>query len=63
MPFVCGPSHGFHLCQNWALLAGQKKAREIWFLAKFYTAHEALQMGLINHVTSLTQLEPTTVNW
>lgn len=43
--------------------AGQKKAREIWFLARFYSAQEALDMGLINHVVPLQSLEATTVNW
>lgn len=49
--------------QNSQQFAGQKKAREIWFLAKLYTAKEALEMGLINHVTPLAQLESTTVDW
>ena len=52
------PFAKFKLCR-----AGQKKAREIWFLSKFYTAQEALQMGLINHVVPLEQLEAETVNW
>lgn len=43
--------------------AGQKKARELWFLARFYSAQEALGMGLINHVVPLPDLEKTTVNW
>lgn len=46
-----------------ARLVGQKKAREIWFLCKQYNAQEALSMGLINHVCSYDELEPTTLSW
>lgn len=42
---------------------GQKKAREIWFLCKQYTAQEAMDMGLVNTVVPLEQLEKTTVEW
>jgi naphthoate synthase len=42
---------------------GQKKAREIWFLCEQYTATEALEMGLVNKVVPLEQLEDTTVEW
>lgn len=42
---------------------GQKKAREIWFLCLQYTAQEALQMGLVNKVVPLEQLEDATVEW
>ncbi|MDI9355615.1 MAG: 1,4-dihydroxy-2-naphthoyl-CoA synthase [Chitinophagaceae bacterium] len=42
---------------------GQKKAREIWFLCKQYSAKEALEMGLINTITTLENLEPTTIEW
>jgi len=42
---------------------GQKKAREIWFLCQQYTAQEALDMGLVNKVVPLEQLEDTTVEW
>jgi naphthoate synthase len=42
---------------------GQKKAREIWFLCEQYTAAEALEMGLVNKVVPLDQLEDTTVEW
>lgn len=42
---------------------GQKKAREIWFLCNQYTAAEAEQMGMVNKVVSLAQLEDTTVEW
>ena len=42
---------------------GQKKAREIWFLCQQYTAQEAIDMGLVNKVVPLEQLEDTTVEW
>jgi naphthoate synthase len=42
---------------------GQKKAREIWFLCDEYGAQEALDMGLVNKVVPLEQLEIETVAW
>jgi naphthoate synthase len=42
---------------------GQKKAREIWFLCEQYTAAEALEMGMVNKVVPLKDLEDTTVEW
>jgi naphthoate synthase len=42
---------------------GQKKAREIWFLARQYDAMEALEMGLINTVVPLAELEAESVQW
>ena len=42
---------------------GQKKAREIWFLTRHYSAQEALDMGLINTVVPLEELEAETVSW
>ncbi len=42
---------------------GQKKAREIWFLCNQYTAKEAEEMGMVNKVVSLEELENTTVEW
>ena len=44
-------------------LVGPKKAKEIWFLCRQYDAHEALQMGLINAVVPLADLEAETVQW
>ena len=44
-------------------LVGQKKAREIWFLCRQYSAKEALDMGLINCVVPLEDLESTTLEW
>ncbi len=46
-----------------ARIVGQKKAREIWFLCRKYSAAEALQMGLVNCVVPYEQLEETTVAW
>jgi naphthoate synthase len=42
---------------------GQKKAREIWFLCDEYDAQQALEMGLVNKVVPLEQLEVETVAW
>ena len=46
-----------------ARIVGQKKAREIWFLCKQYSAKEALDMGMINAVVPLEKLEEETINW
>jgi len=46
-----------------ARIVGQKKAREIWFLCRQYDAQEALQMGLVNKVVPLDQLEDECVAW
>jgi naphthoate synthase len=42
---------------------GQKKAREIWFLCRQYDAAQALDMGLVNTVVPLAELEEETVRW
>ena len=46
-----------------ARVVGQKKAREIWFLCRQYDAQQALDMGLVNTVVPLAELEATTVQW
>ena len=46
-----------------AELVGPKKAKEIWFLCRQYTAPEALAMGLVNAVVPLKRLEHETVSW
>ncbi len=46
-----------------ARIVGQKKAREIWFLCRQYDAAQALDMGLVNEVVALDQLEATGVQW
>jgi naphthoate synthase len=42
---------------------GQKRAREVWFLCRQYSAEEAFQMGMVNAVVPLAELEEETVAW
>jgi naphthoate synthase len=44
-------------------LVGPKKAKEIWFLCRQYTAQQALEMGMVNTVVPLDRLEQETVQW
>jgi naphthoate synthase len=46
-----------------ASIVGQKKAREIWYLCRQYDAQQALQMGLVNAVVPLAELEAQTLQW
>ena len=46
-----------------ARIVGQKKAREIWFMCRQYSAHEAERMGLVNCVVPFDELEDTCVEW
>ena len=46
-----------------ARIVGQKKAREIWFLCRQYDAKQALEMGLVNAVVPLDQLEEESIKW
>ena len=46
-----------------ARVVGQKKAREIWFLCRQYSAQEALEMGLVNCVVPYEKLEEETYKW
>lgn len=46
-----------------ARIVGQKKAREIWFLCRQYSAAEALSMGLVNCVVPVEQLEAEGITW
>ncbi len=46
-----------------ARVVGQKKAREIWFLCRQYSAQEALEMGLVNTVVPIEQLETEGIQW
>jgi naphthoate synthase len=46
-----------------ARMVGQKKAREIWYLCEQYDARQALEMGLVNKVVPLAELEQATVEW
>ena len=44
-------------------IVGEKKAREIWYLCRQYSAKEALEMGLVNAVVPLSELEKEVENW
>jgi len=46
-----------------ARIVGQKKAREIWFLCRQYSAQQALDMGLVNHVVPVAELESEGISW
>ena len=46
-----------------ARVVGQKKAREIWFLCRQYDAEQALDMGLVNAIVPVEDLEATGVEW
>jgi len=46
-----------------ARMVGQKKAREIWFLCRQYSAQQALEMGMVNTVVPYDRLEEETVQW
>ncbi len=46
-----------------ARIVGQKKAREIWFLCRQYNAEQALNMGLVNHVVPVEDLETEGIQW
>src|SRR6187431_98063 len=46
-----------------ARVVGHKKAREIWYLCRQYSAQDALDMGLVNVVVPLDQLEETAIQW
>ncbi|MDB9305369.1 MULTISPECIES: 1,4-dihydroxy-2-naphthoyl-CoA synthase [Cyanophyceae] len=46
-----------------ARVVGQKKAREIWFLCRQYNAEQALEMGLVNTIVPVEQLEAEGIQW
>ncbi len=46
-----------------ASIVGQKKAREIWYLCRQYNAQEAQEMGMVNKVVPLNELESEGVSW
>lgn len=46
-----------------ARIVGQKKAREIWYLCRQYGAQEALDMGLVNTVVPIAELENEGIKW
>ena len=46
-----------------AEIVGQKRAREIWYLCRQYNAEQAYEMGLVNTVVPLADLEKETIQW
>ncbi|MBT8383731.1 MAG: 1,4-dihydroxy-2-naphthoyl-CoA synthase, partial [Ignavibacteria bacterium] len=46
-----------------ARIVGQKKAREIWFLCRQYDANQALEMGLVNTIVPVDELEDEGIKW
>jgi naphthoate synthase len=46
-----------------ASIIGQKKAREIWYLCRQYSAQEVLEMGLVNKVVPVEELEDEGIKW
>jgi len=46
-----------------ARIVGDKRAREMWFLCRQYSATEAYDMGMVNTIAPLAELEATTVEW
>jgi len=60
---IVGSFDGGYGASYMARIVGQKKAREIWFLCRKYTAQEALDMGLVNTVVPYNELEAETVKW
>jgi len=67
--YAIGGGHVLHvicdltIASENARCVGQKKAREIWFLCRQYTAKEAEEMGMVNKVVPFEQLEDETVDW
>ena len=47
----------------WRAIVGQKKAREIWYLCRQYNAQQALEMGLVNKVVPVDQVEDEAMRW
>ena len=58
-----GSFDGGYCSSYLARIVGQKKAREIWFLCRQYNAQQALDMGLVNSVVPLENLEEETLQW
>src|ERR671938_24779 len=58
--YAIGGGYGASLLSR---LVGPKKAKEIWFLCRQYDARQALEMGLVNTVVPLDDLEGETVRW
>lgn len=60
---VVGSFDGGYGAGYLARVVGQKRAREIWFLCRKYTAEEAKQMGMVNVVVPYEQLKAETIKW
>jgi naphthoate synthase len=60
---IVGSFDGGYGASYLASIVGQKKAREIWYLCRQYDAEEALEMGLVNKVVPVAQLETEGVQW
>src|SRR5216684_6481446 len=58
-----GSFEGGYGATQLARIVGHKKAREIWYLCRQYSAQEALAMGLVNTVVPVADLEAETVRW
>jgi naphthoate synthase/2-ketocyclohexanecarboxyl-CoA hydrolase len=61
-PRVASPAHGW-LVAYLTNIVGAKKAREIWYLCRQYTAQQAQQMGLVNKVVPLDQVDAEVDKW
>ena len=61
-PKVSSPADGFFV-PYLTKVVGAKKAREMWMLCRRYSAEEALQMGLVNKVVPLDELESAVEDW
>lgn len=60
---IVGSFDGGYGASYLASIVGQKKAREIWYLCRQYNAQEALDMGLVNTVVPVEQVEDEAVKW
>ena len=60
---IVGSFDGGYGASYLASIVGQKKAREIWYLCRQYNAQEALEMGLVNTVVPVEQVEDEAVKW
>jgi naphthoate synthase/2-ketocyclohexanecarboxyl-CoA hydrolase len=61
-PRVASPAHGW-LVGYLTNIVGAKKAREIWYLCRRYTAQQALEMGLVNKVVPIDQMDAEVDGW
>lgn len=60
---IVGSFDGGYGASYLASIVGQKKAREIWYLCRQYNAEQALEMGLVNTVVPVEQVEDEAVKW